>query len=285
MREITETKEIMGIELNILKEIHQFCVSNNIKYFLWGGTLLGAIRHNGFIPWDDDVDVAMFQKDFDVLKLHADELWPEGSDFKLVCPGNIGKSAFLDFMNRLMYMAEPVETNTFSKAFGKADDFVEDKISLDIYVMNNAAPTDEQQARHAKIMQLVYGLGMGHRAFVDFNTYKKFSKFTQFVVRISSTIGKIVPLKFIIWLHEKLARKYDSNETDSCFESNGYSMYKRYSKSIFGDGRRISFYEKDVLVPEKTEDYLKIHNYHNYMEYPPVSARRPSHGVKSPDLA
>ena len=64
MREITDIAELKMIELDILKAIHSFCVENSIKYFLWGGTLLGSIRHNGFIPWDDDIDIAMPRRDY-----------------------------------------------------------------------------------------------------------------------------------------------------------------------------------------------------------------------------
>ena len=53
--------------LNMLKWFDGFCRDNNLQYFAVGGTLLGAVRHNGFIPWDDDIDVAMPRPDYDRL--------------------------------------------------------------------------------------------------------------------------------------------------------------------------------------------------------------------------
>lgn len=64
MKEMT-LQEIQAVSLDILKDVHDFCVKNNIRYTLYGGTMIGAIRHHGFIPWDDDVDIAMPRPDYE----------------------------------------------------------------------------------------------------------------------------------------------------------------------------------------------------------------------------
>ena len=64
---ILNNKEIKKIELNILLHFDSFCKEHNLRYYLSGGTLLGAVRHKGFIPWDDDIDVCMPRPDYEKM--------------------------------------------------------------------------------------------------------------------------------------------------------------------------------------------------------------------------
>ena len=71
-----ELKKLQNKNLEISKYIFMFCKEHNIKAFLFAGSLLGAVRHKGFIPWDDDIDIAMLQPDFEKLV----KLWPKYAD-------------------------------------------------------------------------------------------------------------------------------------------------------------------------------------------------------------
>ena len=82
----SEMKRIWAVELDIIAEFDRVCRKNNLQWYAYAGTLLGAVRHKGFIPWDDDVDVIMMRKDYERLREIADEEF--SSPYVLKTPEN-----------------------------------------------------------------------------------------------------------------------------------------------------------------------------------------------------
>lgn len=74
---ILADEQLQTLELEMLKVFHSVCEEHNLRYFLIGGTLLGAVRHGGFIPWDDDIDVGMPRTDYEILLNNANEWFPQ----------------------------------------------------------------------------------------------------------------------------------------------------------------------------------------------------------------
>jgi LPS biosynthesis protein len=74
MKQITDIHELRSIQMGILDDVHRFCEAHGIRYFLSSGTLIGAVRHKGYIPWDDDIDIYMPRVDYErFLKTYQDE--------------------------------------------------------------------------------------------------------------------------------------------------------------------------------------------------------------------
>ena len=72
----TDFRRLQLAELPMIQELDRVCRANNINYVLVGGSMLGAVRHKGYIPWDDDADIAMLREDYEKFKQHTDELDP-----------------------------------------------------------------------------------------------------------------------------------------------------------------------------------------------------------------
>lgn len=134
MKEIG-SDELKRIQIDLLKKVHNYCVNNGITYWLAYGSLIGAIRHNGYIPWDDDVDIAMPREDYEKFCTAYKDSASEVCHCKYVPDYNV-------------HFAKVFDTRTVLKEysnFGK-----ETGIYIDIFPIDNIPDDDETTERLCK---------------------------------------------------------------------------------------------------------------------------------------
>ncbi|MBR4925158.1 MAG: LicD family protein [Prevotella sp.] len=127
----SKRKKIWMVTLDLLIKFDQVCRKHGLRYYLFYGSLLGAIRHKGFIPWDDDIDVLMPRKDVEKLILLGDEFTPP---YYLMSPYT--EEGFFYSFPKLCN----ANTTCFTKVFAYQP--YHQGINLDIFVMDNVVPSD-----------------------------------------------------------------------------------------------------------------------------------------------
>lgn len=264
----------------LLADFDRVCNKYGLHYYLICGSLLGAVRHGDFIPWDDDVDVAMPRRDFDLLLKHVDEEWGEGKDICFLNYNQMGNHSFLDYMTRIIYMKEEIPVNIFKKIRGKGRSDIDNHMPLDIYVLDNASNNKTFHIFQTQFIRGLYGLAMGHRAYINPADYENRDEKTQKTVKVLSSIGHYIPLSWIFGCYEWV-RKWNRNKQCDCyFESNGfiYCIPWKFKQCWFGEGTKMAVGDLQVNVPSDYESFLKVH-YADFAQYPPMAARKPTHSV------
>ena len=122
MKKLTD-KEVKQIELDILEYVHNFCEENGLKYIMNYGTLIGAVRHKGFIPWDDDIDISMPRADYE--KLIAS--FPKNGRYKI-----LDHRTSKDYFNNFVKV---IDTNT-KIVDNRNDKTYESGLFIDIFPMD-----------------------------------------------------------------------------------------------------------------------------------------------------
>src|SRR5690606_2891856 len=133
------------VQLEILIEFDRICKKNNIKYQLFAGTLLGAVRHKGFIPWDDDIDVCLLRKDY--------------NKFIQACKTDLDSRSFLQTYvtdkNCIIQFAKLRKNNTLFLESGISDCKTHHGIFIDIFPLDNVLPNTFCGKMQQKLLYII----------------------------------------------------------------------------------------------------------------------------------
>ena len=258
-------EDLRTLQLDILTAIHEFCIDNNIRYSLSCGTLLGAVRHGGYIPWDDDIDIYVPRSDYQKLITIFPDTYRE--HYKLSSLERV-HSWEIDF-------AKAYDNRTLIKE----KTLLKDKIgvNIDIFPIDDV-PDDEGEwtkydKRRRQLMKVF-------RAKINPLEGGRCS---------SKNIGKSIirALSFFYsnrrfaCMLNNFAQKHNGIGYIRCFECcQGIFQKNPFPKSLFDDLVDIKFEDRFFKAFADADVYLKM-GYGNYMELPPIEKRVAHHDFKA----
>ncbi len=263
--------KLHNCQLIIAREIKRLCDKHNIKYFIIAGTLLGAVRHGGFIPWDDDMDIGMLREDYEkFLKVAKTEL---GGDFFLQTP-ETDKNYGLPFAKILLNGTVLVEATAGSDA--------KKGIFVDVFPFDSVPESDEGKENHNKKTYLYKRLLL---AKLNYNVCAK----NDYVKRAVYFALKVMSA---FYSHDKLVKKleseitrYNNSKTEDIVNIGGAYGYKK--ETIKADWVRdtveIPFEDMTISAPVDYIKYLETF-YGDYMTPPPEDKRYNRHSVTELDF-
>lgn len=268
MKELT-TQEIQQMSLDILEDVHQFCKRNGIKYSLAYGSLIGAIRHKGFIPWDDDIDIFMPRQDYEQFckSYHSDK-------YKFICESD--PDYYLNFGRVYEYQRTCAKTQLpFAKNYDGG-------LWIDVFPMDGANNDHDLFIEKMTRLQRCWYLQLRYRnALGPMENVFKAPNLKDFC--ILTTLKLFCPLrKKLREVNDHLrkeAKEFAFGETsrwsDFCcinVKDNNYHLVEEFDEVMETDFDGHRFY---IL---KGYDNVLRRRYGDYMQLPPEDQRVSRHG-------
>ncbi len=261
MKELTNS-ELQQISLDILKDVHSFCEVNHIRYSIAYGTLIGALRHKGFIPWDDDVDIVMPRPDFELFckTYHSDQ------GMRLIYYGN-DKSALAAF-------ARVCECEKTDYQTERPWTIQKSGVWIDIFPLDGVVNQKEYSRRYKRlkrISSIVYKFRRQNHHIVASDSF--WSKTKTIIAKVIG-LGGMLPamlLKQIVSIMTK--HNYDGCETFgqmSCLDDGPIL----FSKEDFKDIVLLDFEDVKLCAMNGYDTVLR-QVYGDYMQLPPEDKRAP----------
>lgn len=267
MREL-KLDEIHNKTLELMDHVHEICEQNGIDYYLHYGTLIGAVRHHGFIPWDDDFDIAMKRKDFDrFCHIIQNENHPF---YKLCNRANTsnyyyGIPRYVD--TRFQYVSEIEKIKE-----------AEQGIFIDIYPLDNFGNSPDEAAEiKRKCTKLNF-------QYIIYTNWKSTRSFINSLIRLPLHI--FYRIRFGKGFHNRVdeimfkrIKKY-THDSDSqigliCWDTTVWPMRKEW----FTGKILVDYENRKYWIPKGYHEILTM-IYKNYMELPPEKDRAPHHNYR-----
>lgn len=250
-------EQVHAIMLDMAKVFHSLCEKHGVKYYMIGGTQLGAIRHKGFIPWDDDMDFAVPRSDFDRLeKICRNEL-PE--PYKIVeCVRGNHVQSYLKIEDVRTSIEDCVSRRFHTRVGINLDIFPLEDCSLDV---TKILPYMRKKVFLDRLATMLYA---------NIEKPTVFKKIVQLVFRV-----------FLFWFSPQMwLKKY--HKLEKAVNETGHeamiSLSSRYrekeviSKQFWGAPKLYDFENTQFYGPENADGYLKC-LFNDYMKLPPEKER------------
>lgn len=256
-----QLQKIHTLELKIALEIKRICEKNDIRYFLTAGTLLGAVRHGGFIPWDDDMDIGMLRNDY--------------NKFIEVCKKDLGNEFFLqtwDTDKQYPFSFAKIRLNGthFVEAFSE-NCGAHNGIFIDIFPFDNVPESKLKRKIQAKkyfickrLLWIKKGMGTNMKS----SGFKQQIKYYTF--KIFSCIFKYESIKKYFL---NVQTKYNDLQTSRVVTDGSYPYDKESLKRNWVSNLELVKFETEEFLAYKDRvEYLEYF-YGDFMKLPPVGER------------
>ena len=261
MREIT-TEEAKALQLEMMDAIHDYCVANGITYFLFGGTAIGAVRHGGFIPWDDDIDIAMPRESYDRFR----------KSFKHPHYRVIDWDSCPDYPFGFMKVSDDRQQVTGHYSAYADSIYKKNRIGLfiDIFPIDGVSESAFRRKWTLKILTWTIFVGRQRNA-------------PLFVTKsvggiLSRLFCKLSPMPFPVrkWIEKTIMYRHPERTSLVC-GLEGIDLSKDiFPRECFEEAMDIAFEGRTYKIMKLYDPYLKI-AFGDYMTPPPVEKRVAHH--------
>ncbi len=253
-----ELRKVQLQELEILKYVKKICDENEINYFLDWGTLLGAVRHKGFIPWDNDIDIGMLRKDYDkfcevmsgaknnrfiLQNWYTDKNWPDS--YSKVRDRNT------------VFITNHIESNQSEDYSG---------FDIDIFVYDNAPDNSVELKtldKKLKHLQRLLFMKAGYRLWFFMDQYNLVKRIMYLPYQLLALFYK---KQTLVDKYEKTVQGYPESETVFCHH--GTWDIQPFDREVLSELTEVEF-EGQMFKCPINFDYVLKKRYGNYMQLPP----------------